>query len=139
MKKLFLLFSLYFILQPAFADILIENAYIPAAPPSSKALAGYMTITNDGSESRTIVGIKSPAFAMVHLHQTMVKDGVSSMKALYHLKLKPGESVTLAPGGMHLMLMRPEEDLLASGNIPVTVKFKNGESVELVVPIRAIN
>ena len=56
----------------------------------------------------TIVGASSPAFGEVSLHETRIVDGVSRMRALPELRIAPGDSAVLKPGGMHLMLMQPQ-------------------------------
>lgn len=122
---------------PLKAEVLVDSAYIPAAPPSSSVLAAYMTLSNTGSVPRVITGVTADGFGMVHVHRTTVSDdGVSSMSPMHHLELGPGETVVLAPGGLHLMLMKPDGTALSRESVAVTLKFANGESMSVLVAIQ---
>ena len=46
------------------------------------------------------------------------------MSHLETLELAPGQAVTLAPGGMHLMLMGLREKLVEGESFPVTLRFE---------------
>ena len=73
--------------------------------------AGYMTINNNTSQTIKIVGAESEVFTAVDIHESVMKDGMMSMQALPHLTIAPGETTKLAPGGMHLMMMKPQATL----------------------------
>ncbi len=139
MKKFIAAAALLLSAQWSYADIIVDNAYVPQVPPGSMAYAAYLSITNSGAEARTVVGISSPVFGMTHLHHTMMKDGVSSMKSMDKLVIEPGNTVTLQPGGMHIMLMKPAEDVMAAGMVPIKLEFKDGEIIEFNVSIRTLN
>ena len=46
-----------------------------------------------------------------------------------------GELV-LEPGGLHLMLMEPQQSLTAGADVVLTLSFDNGWTVEVDVPVR---
>jgi periplasmic copper chaperone A len=97
---------------PALAQPLaISDARIRAMPPGSVNSAAYLTVTNVSEGSLTIVGASSPAAGRVELHTTVQEDGMMQMRAVKALSLAPGESVELAPGGLHLMLLQLAERL----------------------------
>lgn len=57
------------------------------------------------------------------------------MSAIEALKLPSGETVTLAPGGMHLMLMALTEKLEEGTVLPLTLTFASGAKIEISVPV----
>ena len=57
--------------------------------------AAYFTISNDGVEARELVGVESDSFMGAHLHQTKMKDGVSSMMSMGSIVIEPGEPLHL--------------------------------------------
>ena len=122
-----------------FADLSVKNVYVPALPPGSMTFAAYFTISNDGVEARELVGVESDSFMGAHLHQTKMKDGVSSMMSMGSIVIEPGETITFAPGGLHVMLMKPVNDGMSKVSIPLVLLFKSGEKVEISAPIKAIN
>ena len=84
------------------AGVSIDDAWIRAARPGSQVAAGYCSIANTTAVSVTIVEFTGPG--RVEMHETETADGVSRMRPLERLVVGPGQTVTLAPGGKHLML-----------------------------------
>ena len=84
------------------AEVTIDDAWIRAARPGSTVAAGYCSITNTTAVSVTIVEFVGSR--QVEMHETETVDGVSRMRPLESLIVPPGQTVTLAPGGKHLML-----------------------------------
>ncbi|MEM6580864.1 MAG: copper chaperone PCu(A)C [Pseudomonadota bacterium] len=83
----------------------VETAWVRALPPTQSNTAGYLTITNSGDESVTITGGSSEIAEAVEIHTTREVDGLLRMQELTEITVEPGETVELAPGGMHLMLL----------------------------------
>ncbi len=86
---------------------MFENAWVRAIPPGSMMTAGFGKLINNGPEEIEITGYSSPQFASVSLHRSVLEDGVSRMEEVPMLSIGAGSEVELAPGGFHLMLMRP--------------------------------
>lgn len=84
------------------AQVTVDDAWIRSARPGSSVAAGYCSITNTTSVSVTIVEFVGSG--RVEMHETETADGVSRMRPLDSLIVPPGQTVTLAPGGKHLML-----------------------------------
>ena len=84
------------------AKVTVDDAWIRAARPGSTVAAGYCSITNTTAVSVTIVEFVGPG--RVEMHETETTDGVTRMRPLERLVVAPGQTVTLAPGGKHLML-----------------------------------
>lgn len=89
-------------------------------------LAGFGHVENPCPKPATIVGVRSPAFADVSLHETRIVDGVSRMRALPELRLAAHGTAELKPGGLHLMLMRPDKPLRPGDKVPVEFVLKEG-------------
>jgi len=91
--------------------LVVENAWIRAAPPGVGMLAGYATLRNDGDAPLVVIGAETDDFGSASLHQTITRNGVEHMQSLGEVTLEPGQSLQLAPGGGHLMLMGPKREL----------------------------
>lgn len=109
----------------AISDVVVKKP-MPGMPMS----AGYFTLTNNSQQSIVITQVTSPQFGSVELHESVIEDGVARMVALDELALQPGATVQFAPGGKHLMLMRPGDDLVS-----VTLEFHAGDTVVLRVSV----
>ena len=54
------------------------------------------------------------------------------------LEIKPGETVTLAPGGMHLMMMGLKEPLKQGEKVPLTLVFEKAGKIDVELVIVAM-
>jgi len=100
-------------------------------PPAGAAsampmLAGFGRIVNTCPTPVTIVGTKSPSFAGVELHETRTVDGVNRMRPVPELRIAPDDSAVLKPGGLHLMLMRPDAKLNPGSRVVVQFELAGG-------------
>lgn len=109
----------------AAGELVVEQAWVRAAPPGAAMLAGYAVLSNRGDEALGIEAVASAAFGHASLHETRDVNGVSGMRALPSLVIAPGASVSLAPGGKHVMLMQPKSALAPGEH--VTVEFVLGD------------
>ncbi|WP_101675936.1 copper chaperone PCu(A)C [Alloalcanivorax mobilis] len=88
-------------------EVTVSGAWLRAVPPVSPTMAGYFELNNDSDSAVTLNGASADFAGMAMLHGTETKaDGQRSMTHVDAVTLKPGESVTFAPGGKHLMLMK---------------------------------
>ena len=123
---------------PAAAGVLAATGgWVRATPPGMPMLAGYVTLANGGDAPVTLVGASSPAVEAVELHRTEIVDGVSRMRAAGELVIAPGESLVLAPGGLHMMLMRPVAPISAGDTVEVTLDLGAAGTQVLVLPVQA--
>ena len=100
-------------------------------PPGEMAMmaAGFARIDNPCPAAATIVGARSPAFASASLHETRVENGVSRMRAMPEVRLAPGATATLEPGGLHLMLMQPRMPLAPGNKVQIEFALKDGRTL----------
>lgn len=119
---------------PAYAgDILVKSPWIREAPPTAKALAAYMVITNNGTQQVSLLEVTSPNFGSVEIHQTTMHQGMMHMTALKSLAINPGETVRLEPGGFHIMLLDPRNSVRPGDQFELRLHFDLGE--DLIVPV----
>jgi copper(I)-binding protein len=66
-------------------------------------------------------------------------NGVMKMRPVESgLLIPPGQSVTLAPGGLHLMLMGLSGPLKEGGKVPLTLQFGKAGTVEVTLDVQAV-
>lgn len=112
----------------ASAPVVVEHAWIRPAPPSAPVRAGYGVLENRGEAEVVIDAVRSDAFGAIEMHEMHDVDGVMRMRRLPLLTVPAGGSVTLAPGGAHLMLFRPAL-ALAEGETATIVFISAGKEV----------
>ncbi len=135
MSRLFLLLALL-LPATAFADLEFSDAWIKNLPSPVPVRAGYMTIHNPQAQTASIVAVRSDAFASIEIHQTLMSEGMMRMEQIKILTIGPGETVQLAPGGLHLMMMQPAEPTRPGGVHRITIEFDDGSMQQLDLTVR---
>ena len=116
------------------AGLSFDEAWIRPVPPGMKMTAGFGLLRNTGAQTIELTAFASPEFGDVSLHRTEVVDGMSSMREVSSLSIAPGETVELAPGGYHLMLLMPTVALSAERTISVLMTASDGRVFRFEVP-----
>lgn len=121
----------------AAGDIAVAGAWARAMLPGQPSGGGYLTITNAGNEPDRLLAAASPAAGRVEIHTMEVVDDVMTMRPLADgLEIAPGESVELAPGGLHLMFFEVVAPFAEGETVPVTLRFERAGGVEVAFPVR---
>ncbi len=124
--------------QPANAGIRVENAWARATPPGMDRGAGYMTLYNTGNDPRVLTGARAADAERIELHESRELNGQMRMEALTGgVTIEPGERVELRPMGIHLMIMGLENRLAVDDAFPLTLEFRNGDTMATELTIRA--
>ena len=120
------------------ADIQVTGAWARKPLTSKGNSAAFMSITNHGKADNRLTGVRSPAAGKAELHSHSMTDGIMRMRKVEGgIRLPAGQTVKLAPGGYHVMLMRPARPLEAGARLPLTLIFEKGAPLTLNVPILA--
>lgn len=134
-KQSLLLVLLIYALPVSAENLQITDAWIKNLPAVVPVRAGYMKISNTRGQDITILSLESKLFEDIHIHQTFEVDGVASMRAIGDLTIRAGESLELAPGGFHLMMMNPLEELTPGQKVVVTLHYQDQktQTIEMLV------
>ncbi|WP_306521857.1 copper chaperone PCu(A)C [Gemmatimonas sp.] len=97
----------------------------------------YLTIVNADSVAVELVGASSPVATSVEVHESMQHDGMSHMMPRASVSIGARDSLVMAPGGLHVMLNQLTRALTAGDSLPLSLRFSNGDSVLVNVPVRA--
>jgi copper(I)-binding protein len=113
--------------MPKGADVVaIANAWIRESHPDADATAGYMTLVNIAAKNLTLIGIESPAFRKVEVHEMVTVNELPRMRRATPISVPIGSPTRFAPGGKHLMLMGPLQPLTAGQSVEMTLLFDGG-------------
>jgi copper(I)-binding protein len=123
--------------QPAGGFVSIKGAWVRAAQ-SGGTTAAYMTITNGTRADDTLVAVSTPVAASASIHETSTDaSGMTGMHPVEGIKIPAGGTVTLEPGGYHVMLMGLTGDLAAGQVVRLTLTFKTAGTIEVSAEVRA--
>lgn len=130
-------------------DLLIYNAWVrptaalpaegatPEAPIPGSVSGAYVTIENTGDTNYRLVGVNAGFAEMSMLHQTTIDDkGVMRMQMVMGgVEIPPGETVQLAPGSYHVMLMNLTENVYPAQTISMTLTFEDADGATFDMPV----
>ncbi len=129
----------------------VADAWARTSPTMSTRGAVYLEISNDsGVDDALIAASVDPAVAAtVELHETvstasdgagmssgMDGGGMMEMRPVDRIVVASGDSVSLAPGGFHIMLLDLAEPLEAGTAIDVTLTFEEAGEMEVSASVR---
>jgi copper(I)-binding protein len=122
-------------------DIRIVQPWARATPGGAKVGAGYVTITNTGKTADRLLGGTAAVAGVFEIHDMTMTNGVMRMRKLDQgIELKPGATVTLRPGGLHLMFVDLKQPLKQGEKVKGTLVFEKAGRIEIeydVAPIGA--
>lgn len=119
--------------------IQIEQPFSRATPGGAKVGGGYMTIVNKGSATDKLIAASTSASERVEIHEMKMENGVMKMNEVPGgLSIEGGKSVSLAPGGYHLMFMGLKAPLKEGTKVPVTLTFEKAGKVDVQLDVRGI-
>jgi periplasmic copper chaperone A len=120
-------------------SIHISTPWARATPKGAASGAGYMTITNKGTKPDAVSCVSDDASAQCQIHTMTLEGGVMKMRPVEGgLEIKPGETVTLQPGGYHIMFVNLKHGLEQGQSVKATLKFEHAGTVDVEYPIAAI-
>jgi copper(I)-binding protein len=102
----------------------------------ARPAAGYMTLRNSGDTPVALISASSPACGMLMLHQSKEVNGIEKMLPVKSVTVPAHGDVSFAPGGYHLMCMKPQAAMQVGHSVPVTLKFADGETVSAQYPVK---
>lgn len=118
------------------APLAFSNAWMRAAPPGANVAVVYGNIINNSDSDISVIAAYSPAFGAIEFHQTVKQDGLARMQRRPFIQVAARSEKALQPGGLHLMLFRPQTALQAGDKIWLCLEFSNGQLVEQWLPIK---
>lgn len=118
----------------AASTVEVAGAVCRPTPVGRQMTGCYLTLTTTTADR--LVSVASPAANLVQIHESRIESGMMMMNELKEgLPLPAGETVALAPGGNHLMLLGVEEPLVAGDTVALTLTFESSSPVEVTATV----
>ena len=123
--------------QPSAGSVAIGGPWVRAAQ-SGGMTAAYMTITNGTLANDTLVSVSTPAATAATVHETKTDaSGMTGMHPVEGIKIPAGGSVSLEPGGYHIMLEGLTGNLTPGQVVKLTLTFKTAGAIDVSAEVRA--
>jgi len=121
------------------ATIAVQQPWARATPAGAMTGAVYMTLVNKSGSADRLTGASSDVAPTVQIHEMSVVNGVMQMRQLANgLPIPAGGTVTLKPGGYHVMLIGLKKPLAPGQTLPLTLVFEKAGNISVTVPIQAM-
>ncbi len=120
-------------------DLTVALPWTRATPSGAKVAGGYLAVTNNGKASDTFVGGSSDIAGRVEIHEMAMEGGVMKMRPLNAgIEIKPGQTVELKPGGLHMMFLDLKRQLKQGETVKASLKFEKAGSVDVTFKVGAV-
>lgn len=119
------------------ANVTVSQAWARSTPGGARNGAAFLQVTAKGSPDK-LVGAKSDVAEQVELHNHIHEDGVMRMRRVDAIDVPAGQSVTLEPGGYHLMLMNLKRPLKVGESLDLTLIFEKAGEVAVTANIEPL-
>jgi copper(I)-binding protein len=120
-------------------DITVTAPWTRATPGGAKVAGGYLKVVNNGTAPDRLIKAESSIAGHVEIHEMTMSGGVMKMRPIAEgLVIKPGQSVELAPGGLHVMFMDLKQPLKQGDTVKATLAFEKAGPIEVVFKVNAL-
>ena len=117
----------------------IQQPWARATPKGAKTAAGYVAVKNTGSAPDRLTGGSLVGAGGAQVHEMMMDNGVMKMRAVPDgIEIKPGETVELKPGGLHLMFTDLKARLVKGQSVKGTLTFANAGTVDVEFAVEGV-
>jgi copper(I)-binding protein len=114
----------------------IAQAWARPAPVGGNT-AAYLTITTGAGQADALLSASSPGADMVQVHEVSTDaSGMTGMHPIDRLDIPAGTTVSLEPGGHHLMVMGVTSELAVGGKLELDLVFEHAGKVVVQAEIR---
>lgn len=124
--------------QPVSQLVEVKAPYVRAVPPGQPNSASFLQLNNTDAKDHALVAAESPASKVVELHTHTMEGGMMRMRQVERIDLPAGAEVALQPGGLHVMLIGLQQDLVPGEAIPLTLIFEDGSRQQIQAPVQKL-
>jgi copper(I)-binding protein len=100
--------------------------------------AVYLSVINNGTEGDRLLAMSTPVAAKAQLHTHIMDGDVMKMRPVEVIVIEAKGSMTLEPGGDHVMLMGVQNPLKEGDVFPMKLIFETAGSVDVDVHVQGI-
>ena len=116
-------------------SVAVTNAWVRATVPGQVVAGGYLDIT--AAAPAALVGVQSSVAAKSELHTMSMDGGVMKMRPLAKIELPARQTVSLKPGGDHIMLNGIKRELKAGERVVLKLTLQDSRGVKSTLEVDA--
>jgi len=115
----------------------LHDAWVRATPDSGSTTAAYVRFVNGTADTIWVSRFSSDDAHIVELHKSSDVAGEMHMAMFDSLAVAPNHSVTMRPGGYHLMLIGTTHALIPGAMVRIVMHLSNGAVVSTSARVKS--
>jgi copper(I)-binding protein len=115
--------------------ITVSQPWARATPGGATVGGAFLEIKAAPGVADRLVAVKSPVAGAAELHNHIMEGGVAKMRRVDDIKVPAGGSVSLKPGGYHVMLIDLKQPLKEGDSVPLTLVFDKAGKLDVDVMV----
>lgn len=116
--------------------LVVSHVWTHENAPAAHANAVYLTVSNEGAEADHLIAVEGDFFEAAELQAPVVSDdGALKTTSLSSIKIAPGQSLTLQPGGVQIVLLGLQNTFFAGDHFHLALVFEKAGRVEVEVEV----
>ncbi|MBW6495559.1 MAG: copper chaperone PCu(A)C [Burkholderiaceae bacterium] len=119
----------------ALGQVRVSNAWVRATVARQSVTGAFMRL--DSPTDARLISATTPAAGAVEIHRMSMESDVMKMAPVTGIDIPAGTSVSLQPGGYHLMLIKLKSQIKAGDTIPLTLLIEDRDHKRTSVEVRA--
>ena len=108
-------------------------------PPGQNLTAAFVSLKNTTKNTCRLLGASSAVADKIQIHAHFHKDGMMSMRPVKGIDIEAGKTVSLQPGGYHLMLFGLKHDLIENQLHQIVLVFDECPDVVFNANVRSMD
>lgn len=118
-------------------QLTVTEPWARISPMSAGNGAVYLNLVNQGGSADALLSAESDVAEAVELHETkMGENDMMQMSPVARIEVPAAGSVSLEPGGKHIMLINLKQELAADQMIVLTLNFEKSDPVTVEAVVR---
>ena len=117
--------------------VTVQDSWATTTLGAQTSAAAYFTLVNDSNEPRQLTAISTP-LGEAELHQTSMEHGMMSMEPVKQLTIPAHGTLSLKPGGQHVMLTGLKKPITPGEKVLLSLKLDKGETLTLSAPAQSM-
>jgi periplasmic copper chaperone A len=110
------------------------HVWMRMAKPGTDTMTGYMVLKNLSNQTLTLTTISSPDFESIEIHRDT--NDMSNRLRVADVSIPPRASLSFAPDGDYLVLIKPVKKLYDGDLVTLTLSFSDHSSLTIMAPVR---
>ncbi|MGH8751651.1 MAG: copper chaperone PCu(A)C, partial [Burkholderiales bacterium] len=116
-------------------EVKVSAAWVRTTAPGQRVAGAYLQITSNVPAK--LIAASSPLAGNVEIHSMSMNNGVMQMRQLDILDLPGNKTVTLEPGGLHLMLLDLKKPLTDGDKVPLRLILQRAGGDKKIIEVQA--